>query len=114
MPRGIFDRSDVECDTEISFNHNAQGIQQNDSMDLLLSYVGSRTLANSRKIAARLQTMTTHKSGLGLLFLMYRNDGSDSKLVLSRFPADQGILAEESKDQLKVEFLEKVFMKSAT
>jgi hypothetical protein len=114
MLQTIFDRSDEECDTEISFNHNAQGVQQNDSRDLLLAYLGSRTIVNGRKIAVRLQSMTTHKSGLGLLFLMFGDDGSDSKIVLSRFPADQGILAEESKDQLRVEFLEKVFMKSAT
>jgi hypothetical protein len=114
MLRGIFDRSDTECNTEIIFSHNALGLQQNDCRDLLLSYIGSRTLTNGRKIAARLQSKTTHKSGLGLLFLMWGNDGHDSKLVLSRFPADQGILAEENRDQLKVEFLEKVFMKSAT
>ena len=37
-----------------------------------------------------------------------------SLVVLSRFPADQGISAEERKDSLNLEFLEKVFMKSAT
>jgi hypothetical protein len=58
--------------------------------------------------------MTTQRSGLGLLFLMSGVDDGDSKLVLSRFPADQGILAEETEDRLRVEFLEKVFMKSAT
>jgi hypothetical protein len=36
------------------------------------------------------------------------------RLVLSRFPADQGIAAEERKDSLNLEFLEKVFLKSAT
>ena len=58
--------------------------------------------------------MTTGKSGLGLLFLLSGKNGQDKKLVLSRFPADSGILAEESSDGLSVEFLEKVFMKSAT
>ena len=36
------------------------------------------------------------------------------RLFFLRFPADSGILAEESADGLSVEFLEKVFMKSAT
>jgi hypothetical protein len=113
MLKGIFDRSDIDCSTEISFDHNALGLQQNDCRDLLLSFLASRTLNNGRKIALRLQGMTNHKSGLGLLFVMYGNDRKASKVVLSRFPADHGILAEESKDQLRVEFLEKVFMKSA-
>lgn len=114
MLRAIFDRAETEYTTEISFEHNSDGQQQNDCRDLVLAYLGSRTISNGRKIAVRLQSMTTQRSGLGLLFLMFGDDGKHSKVVLSRFPADQGILAEESKDQLRVEFLEKVFMKSAT
>jgi hypothetical protein len=114
MLKGIFDKSEEDCRTDISFNHNATGKQQNDCRDLLLAYINSHRVDDGRSIALRLQAVTTHKSGLGLLFLMVGNDGDKSKLVLSRFPADQGILAEESKDSLTVEFLEKVFMKSAT
>jgi hypothetical protein len=36
------------------------------------------------------------------------------KLVISRFPADQGILAEAKGRSLEVEFLERIFMKRAT
>jgi len=35
------------------------------------------------------------------------------QLVLARFPADQGVIAEERERHLSVEFLERVFMKSA-
>lgn len=38
----------------------------------------------------------------------------ETKIVVSRFPADSGILAEEKEKGLSVEFLERVFMKSAT
>jgi hypothetical protein len=34
-------------------------------------------------------------------------------VVVSRFPADQGILAEEHEDELTVEFIERIFMKNA-
>lgn len=114
MLKGIFDKAEVDCRTDISFNHDAAGKQQNDCRDLLLAYINSHRVDDGRNIALRLQAVTTQKSGLGLLFLMVGSDGNRSKLVLSRFPADQGILAEESKDSLTVEFLEKVFMKSAT
>lgn len=114
MLESIFERAKEECSTEISFNHNMDGKQQNDCRDLLLDYIQKPHLPRGRKIALRLQAVTTNKSGLGLLFLMVGQENQHAKLVLSRFPADQGILAEERKDSLSVEFLEKVFMKSAT
>jgi hypothetical protein len=51
---------------------------------------------------------------LGLLFLIVGREGHDHKLVLSRFPADSAILADEVRQALTVRFLERVFMKSAT
>jgi hypothetical protein len=38
----------------------------------------------------------------------------ETKIVVSRFPADSGILAQEMEKGLTVEFLERIFMKSAT
>lgn len=114
MLSGIFDNSEKDCRIEINFNHNSDGNQQNDCRDLLLAYIKSHRVEDGRAIATRLQGVTTQKSGLGLLFLILAGDGQQAKLVLSRFPADQGILAEERNDRLTVEFLEKVFMKSAT
>jgi hypothetical protein len=47
------------------------------------------------------------------LFLIVGNEGRDHKVVLSRFPAHSAISAEEDQQTLNVEFLERVFMKSA-
>jgi hypothetical protein len=79
----------------------------------LLKYLFDPSIANGRRIAERLQEVTTHRSGLGLLFLLAGTSGKLKRLVVSRFPADQGIIAEENQQQLSVEFLERVFMKSA-
>jgi hypothetical protein len=49
-----------------------------------------------------------------LFFLIAGRDGRNHKLVISRFPTDSAILAEEDQKNLTVEFLERVFMKSAT
>ena len=54
-----------------------------------------------------------HRSGLGLLFLIKGEMNGEQRLVISRFPADQGVIAEEQQEQLSVEFVERVFMKSA-
>jgi hypothetical protein len=113
MLNAVYDRAEAECGIEISFAPNSKGEQQNDCRDLLLAYLASSSIPNGRHIAVRLQSITTRKAGLGLLFLMAGETGSRKKLVLSRFPADHGILAEETQDKLRVEFLEKVFMKSA-
>jgi hypothetical protein len=109
----VFDKASEECDIDIVFRHDDAGNQQNDTRDLLVAYVGSPTIPNGRKIAARLQTVTTNRSGLGLLFLMQGKVGGVYRLVVSRFPADQGVIAEEDRERLSVEFIERVFMKNA-
>jgi hypothetical protein len=54
------------------------------------------------------------RSGLGLFFIVLGCDEKrNNRIYLARFPADNGILAEESETELRIEFLEKVFMKSA-
>jgi hypothetical protein len=109
----VYQRSAVECDIDISFNRSADGQQRNECRTLVLDYLGGPTLARGRHLAIRLERVTTHRSGLGLLFLISGREGRDHKIVISRFPADSAILAEEDQQNLNVEFLERVFMKSA-
>ena len=111
---GIYSKSDEECDIDISFNQNADGRQQNDCRDLFLAYLQGPTLIRGRAIAERLYRTTDKRSGLGLFFLIAGREGKTHKLVISRFPTDSAILAEEDERNLTVEFLERVFMKSAT
>ena len=113
MLTGVFDRAPSECDIEIVFQHNDRGEQQNECRDLLVAYAEEPTLPNGRLLAGRLQSVSTHRSGLGLLFLMKGNTGGKHIVVISRFPADQGVIAQEHAQQLTVEFIERVFMKSA-
>jgi hypothetical protein len=109
----VYQKSDSECDIDISFNQSAQGGQQNTARDFVLAYLAEPSLDTGRAIAQRLEAYTTHRSGLGLLFLIGGKDGTDHKVVISRFPADSAILAQENQQELSVEFLERVFMKSA-
>ena len=109
----VFDRSDYECNIPIRFVMAADGSQTNEAMDLILDYISNPSIENGRLIANRLRDYTTNKSGLGLLFLLLGNNENGYKFVLSRFPADQGVVAEARRDTLAVEFIERVFMKSA-
>jgi hypothetical protein len=106
--------SDDELDIAISFNQSLGGKQQNACRDLLLAYVSNPTLPRGPRIAERLAQKSDHRSGLGLLFLIAGKEGKEHKLVISRFPTDTAILAEEKQAALTVEFLERVFLKSAT
>lgn len=110
----IYSRADDECDIDISFNPDGDGNQQNPCRDLVINYLNEPSIEKGRRIAERLETVTTNRSGLGLLFLITGTEGLHTKIVISRFPADSAILAEENRQALTVEFLERVFMKSLT
>lgn len=113
MLENVFDRAPEECDIEIIFRKETQERPQNDCRDLLIAYMREPSIPAGRLIANRLQAVTTHRSGLGLLFLMKGEVDNKHQLVIARFPADQGVIAEEHAHHLSVEFIERVFMKSA-
>ena len=115
MLDGIYTGAEKECKIDISFDPAPDGSQQNDCRDLVVQYAQYRQMDDGRAIAGRLQSVTTLKSGLGLLFLIVGSeDSGHTKLVISRFPADNGILADQERNGLSVKFLERVFMKKAT
>jgi hypothetical protein len=112
MLQPIFDEAEDDCRHKIAFN-SENGQQKNDCRDALITYIKNPDLNHGREIAKRLQAVTTHRSGLGLLFLVSGKEKGEIKVVVSRFPADSGVLAEEKGKGLTVEFLERIFMKSA-
>lgn len=114
MLENVFDEAPKECRFDIAFNAAADGAQQNDCRDLLVAYLANPTVGSGRPLASRLQAVTTRRSGLGLLFLIAGRVSAGQRVVVSRFPADHGILAEEGGGSLSVRFIERVFMKSAT
>lgn len=69
MLSNVYSRAPEECDIEIVFRPNDNGEQQNDCRDLLVRYIGDPDMETGRQVASRLQAVSTHRSGLGLLFL---------------------------------------------
>ena len=109
----LYARAPGECSVEIVFRPNRDGLQENECRDDLEAFARKPSVSTGRVIAERLQRVTTHRSGLGLLFLLMGSDSSGRHtLVIARFPADQGVVAEEHAKQLTVEFIERVFMKN--
>ena len=111
MLEPLFDHAEEDCKHKIAFNSD-DGEQRNPCRDSLITYIKNCDLNAGREIAKRLQGVTTHRSGLGLLFLIVGEEKGESKIVVSRFPADSGVLAEEKGNGLSVEFLERIFMKA--
>ena len=114
MIRDLCARAPDECRIEIVFRPDENGSPNNDARVILEDYANHPSLECGRAIAEKLESVTTRRSGLGLLFLAkgWFPSGSHG-LVISRFPADQGVVAHEVAGQLDVAFLERVFMKNA-
>ncbi len=110
----VFERSGRECNIEIAFVPAEDGQQQNECRTEIVGLLESNTIVRARKLAERLQRTTDGRSRLGLLFLVIgEQEEGKKKILLARFPADFGVLAEEDRNSLRVQFLERVFMKHA-
>lgn len=108
----VFEHSDSECKIPIRFI-SPDGRQHNDARSELIAILENPSIETAHPLALRLHNVTTRTSGLGLLFLIVGAHEANRKIVVSRFPASQGVLAEPRPDTLKVDFLEHVFMKGA-
>lgn len=111
--RKTYENSDWECRIDIAFQQSIDGTQENTFRNLIVDHIENQNLNSGKVVAQRLANVTTNRSGMGLLFLVCGIEGQSHKIVISRFPADNGILAEQNQNDLSVEFLERVFMKSA-
>jgi hypothetical protein len=112
MLEEVFVKADRECDIPIRFVMSDEGWQQNEARDLIVSYLECPDLPRGTAIAQRLSRFTTNSPGMGLLFLLLGSEGTIKKLVVSRFPAEKGVLADAQDRGLQLEFIERVFMKS--
>ena len=114
MMKTIYDNAETECKIPICFVMDENGKQKNVVRDEIIAFIKTPSKETGEVIARRLQSVTTAKSGMGLLFFTIgTNHKGEPKLVISRFPADQGLLADTQSSGLLVQFVEKVFMKNA-
>lgn len=112
MLAGIYATADEECRVPIRFI--TDGKQTNEVRGQILALLEKPVRKHFTPLATRLRGVTTGRSGLGLLFLMVGQHGAKHRVVISRFPADEGVLAEPHQRSLRVEFIERIFMRSAT
>lgn len=113
MLEDLFDRAKWECRIDIIFRPSQDGKQENPCRTMLMNHLHRPTPETGRVLAARLARHSSNRSGLGLLFIICGKQDGVHRLVMARFPANEGVLAEERGNRLEIEFVEKVFMKSA-
>ncbi|MBM7049252.1 hypothetical protein [Rhizobium lusitanum] len=113
LMRNVYEKADTECNIGIAFNKGNGGAQANARRDMLIAYASAPGVDLGRVLAEELATVTTRRSGLGLLFLIKGTEGAEHKVVISRFRANNGVVVNEAADMLTVEFIDRVFMKNA-
>lgn len=110
--RDVYSSTDRECKIDISFNRGPDGEAVNDCRNLLLAYAQGPSVATGQPLADRLGIHTTRRSALGLLFLAVGAIEHETKVIIARFAANSGILANEDPQELTVSFIKQIFMRS--
>jgi hypothetical protein len=113
MINDIFKKSDNECDIAIHFMPEENGVQNNEVRNNLIAFINDPSVDRGRSLGERLRDHTNKISGMALFFIILGKENNNIKIVLSRFPAGQGIMAEPHEDTLRVDFIERVFMKNS-
>jgi len=108
----VYAKSERECAIDIAFDRAEDGGARNDCRTLLLGYVRAPSVDTGLPLATRLGSVSTRRSALGLLFLATGLVGQQRKIVIARFAAHSGILADENPEALSVQFVERVFLRS--
>ncbi len=114
MLNHLFDVSSRECNIPIRFVVAEDGPQKfNDVRDQVIGFIENPTIDLGKGIAIRLRDVTTKVPGIALLFLIVGKHNMANKFLISRFPAEQGVLADTKEGGLEIEFIERIFMKNS-
>lgn len=109
----VYSSTERECKIDISFNHAPDGQAVNECRSLLLEYANAPSVETGLPLAIRLGEYSTRRSALGLLFLAVGGVDGETKVLVARFAANSGILADEDAEELTVSFIQRVFMRNA-
>lgn len=108
----VFDSPRSKRDVPVSFTAVNQ---VNETREKLLNFFNSPKLTTGRVLAKALQDSTPGTAGMGLFFICLGSDEgkAGARVVLSRFAAEEAVVASKKGGALSVEFVEQVFLKNA-
>lgn len=108
----VFDSIKSRRDVPVTF---VADDQINPTREQLLTFFATPRLSTALPLARSLQAATPSTAGMGLFFVCLGSDAGTpgKRSVLSRFAADEGVVASKNGGALSVEFVEQVFLKNA-
>src|SRR5690625_4648529 len=90
----VYAKSERECSIDIAFDRADDGAAHIDCLTLLLTHARTPSVETRLPLATRLGSCSTRRSALGLLFLATGMAEQQRKIVIARFAAHSGILAD--------------------
>jgi hypothetical protein len=112
MLADLYARAPRDCHVPIKFRADNED-QTNPVREEVLALLADPSVDSAAPLALRLQKTTGGNSGMGLMFICLGREDDITRLLISRFPADEGVVAERREAELSVQFVEQVFLKSA-
>jgi len=108
----LFDNSKKDCDILIRFITKT-GKQENEVRDLVVNLCNNFILENCKPLVKSLIYLTDKKIKEGLLFFIYANDQTEQKLLIARFPSEEGITVKQDKGKYIFEVINDVYLKNS-
>jgi len=108
----LFSTSEKDCDIEINFIAQT-GKQDNEVRDFIVKLCSKFTIKNCDPLVEALHSLTNKKIKDGLLFFIYAKDKADKKLLIARFPSEEGITVKYKDGEYVFEILDDVFLKNS-
>lgn len=113
----LFNLADEKCNIEIKFTtqkmENGDQRQENEFRKLLLELNKDFSLENSKKCAEKLSKVTDNTSKESLLFLVKGTFNGNTRLFISRIPAETGITVINKSKAIDFDVKEDVFIKNS-
>jgi hypothetical protein len=108
----LFNNSKNDCDIQIRFVAQ-KGKQDNEVRDCIMKLCNNFTMESCKPLVKSLIYLTDKKIKEGLLFFIYAEDKSDKKLLIARFPSEEGITVQISDGKYVFEVIDDVFLKNS-
>lgn len=101
-----------ECDLNIIFSSSSEK-QNNTTRNMIIDIITNKSIENGLPLIEWLSKNTDNKSKSGLVFILIGNDNEDQFIIITRYPAEEGIIISDKKNNIKVEILDEVFLKNS-
>ena len=108
----LFNNANKECDILIRFVAKT-GKQDNEVRDHIIKICNKFTFGNCQPLVKSLARFTDNKIKEGLLFFIYAKEQTKTKLLIARFPSEEGITVKDNKGKCVFEVINDVYLKNS-